>query len=123
MKNKTKFIFMMLLCFGGYALGLGALNLFHDKDSEFRYLLVLLPMLPALYIIPVTLRAVSEADEMQRRIMLEGMAFAGVATALSCLAYSFMRDMGAPEFKAWIALDLLAAFYFVGLLFAKRRYR
>ncbi len=102
MKNKSKFLWMMLLCFIGYSLGLTALNIFYDKNSEYRYLLVLLPMLPTLYIIPVTMRAVAEADEMQKRIMLEAWAFAGLATALTCFAYSFFRDMGAPEFKAWV---------------------
>ena len=123
MKNKTKFLLMMLLCFIGYSLGLWALNLFYDKNSEYRYLLVLLPMLPAFYIIPVSMRAISEADEMQRRIILEAWAFAGLATGFTCFGYSFMRDMGAPEFKAWVAFDLLAAYYFLGLALAKWRYR
>ncbi len=99
MKPKIiKFVLLMCLAFIGYALGLMALNLFYDKHSPFRYFLILLPMLPALYIIPVTMRAVAQADEMQRRIMLEALAFSGVATALTCLAYNFFRDMGAPEF-------------------------
>jgi hypothetical protein len=123
MKIKTKNHLMLLLCFIGYFLGLTALNLLYDRHSEYRYLLVLLPMLPTLYIIPVTMRAVSEADEMQRRIMLEAWAFAGVATALTCFAYSFFRDMGAPEFKAWVAFDLMGAYYFVGLGWSKWRYR
>jgi hypothetical protein len=123
MKNKAKFVSMMFLCFFGYALGLTALNLFYDKNSEYRYLLVLLPMLPTLYIIPVTLRAVSEADELQKRIMLEALAFSGLATAFTCQGYSFLRDMGAPEFKAWVAWSLFFTYYFLGLALAKRRYR
>jgi len=123
MKNLSKFLLMMLLCFIGYSLGLWALNLFYDKNSEYRYLLVLLPMLPAFYIIPVTLRAVSLADEMQRRIMLEALAFSGLATAFTCLGYSFLRDMGAPEFKAWVSWSLFGTYYFLGLAWAYRRYR
>ena len=123
MNNKTKFVWLLLLCFIGYFLGLTALNLFYDKDSEYRYLLVLLPMLPTLYILPVSLRAVSEVDEMQRRIMLEALAFSGLATAFTCQGYSFLRDMGAPEFKAWVAWSLFGAYYFVGLLRSKWRYR
>ena len=123
MKNITKFLSMMFLCFFGYSLGLWALNLFYDKHSEYRYLLVLLPMLPAFYIVPVCLRAVSEADEMIKRIMLEALAFSGLATAFTCLGYSFIRDMGAPEFKAWVSWSFFGTYYFLGLAWSKWRYR
>ena len=123
MKNKTKFFIMMLACFLGYSLGLAALNLFYNQHSPYRYLLVLLPMLPTLYIIPVSMRAVSALDEMQRRIVVEALAFSGLATAFTCLGYSFLRDMGAPEFKSWVSWSFFGTYYFLGLAWAYRRYR
>jgi hypothetical protein len=123
MKNYKKFLLLMLVGFVGYSLGLWALNLFYDKHSEYRYLLILLPILPTLYIVTVTLHFVSELDEMQRRKMTEAMAFSGLATGLTCFGYSFLRDMGALEFKAWWAWSLMNGYFLLGLVWAKWRYR
>ena len=122
MKPDKKFLTLIFLGFIAYSLGLAALNLLYDKNSAFKYLLILLPMAPAIYVVMVSIRAVSKADEMQKRIMLEAMAFAGVATALTCMAYNFFRDMGAPEFKGYWAWSLLWIYYLAGLLWTKRRY-
>ncbi|MCE0522144.1 MAG: hypothetical protein LV480_04465 [Methylacidiphilales bacterium] len=123
MKNKTKYLWLMLLAFIGYSLGLWALNLFYDQNSAYKYLLILLPMLPTFYIVTISLRAVSETDEMQRKIVTEAMTFSALATALTCFTYSFLRDMGAPEFKAWWAFGLINAYYLLGLVWLKWRYR
>ncbi len=113
----------MLLGFLGYVLGLTALNLFDDQHSEFRYLLIPLPIMPMLYIITISFRVVAKLDEMQRRIVTEAMAFAGLATALTCFSYLFIRDMGAPEFKSWWAFALTDIYYVLGLVWLKWRYR
>lgn len=123
LKIKTKYLLLMLLGFIGYALGLTALNLFDDQHSEYRYFLILLPMVPMLYSITVSLRVVAELDEMQRRIVTESMAFAGLATALTCFGYLFIRDMGAPEFKSWWAFALTDVYYLLGLVWLKWRYQ
>jgi uncharacterized membrane protein HdeD (DUF308 family) len=122
-KNSRKFFFLMLLGFIGYSLGLWALNHFYDKHSPYRYLLSLFPMLPAIYTVLVSVRAATELDEMWKKIVMEAMAFSGVATALTCFTYSFLRDMGAPEFKAWWAFGLINSYYLLGTIWAKRRYR
>jgi hypothetical protein len=123
MNNKLKCLWLMLLGFIGYVLGLTALNLFDDQHSEYRYLLILLPMVPMLYTISISVRVVAEFDEMQRRIVTEAMAFAGLATALTCFGYLFIRDMGAPEFKSWWAFALTDVYYLLGLIWSKWRYR
>lgn len=124
MKNKTKYLPLWLLGFIGYVLGLTALNLFSDRTSGcYRYLLILLPMVPMLYTITISLRMVAEIDEMQRRIVTEAMAFAGLATALTCFSYLFIRDMGAPEFKSWWAFALTDVYYVLGLVWLTWRYR
>jgi hypothetical protein len=123
MKQFKKFLPLFFLSLVGYSLGLAALNLYYDKTSPFKYLLILLPMAPTFYVIFISVRAASQFDEMQRRIVTEAMAFSGLATALTCMGYNFCRDMGAPEFKAYWAWSLVGLYYFVGLAWAKRRYR
>jgi hypothetical protein len=123
MKNYKTFILLMVLGFVGYSLGLWAFNLFYDKNSSYRYLLILLPMLPTLYVVFISVRAVSQCDEMARRIATESMAFSGLATALTCFCYFFFRDMGAPEFKAYWAWSLIGTYYLLGMVWSRWRYR
>lgn len=123
MKNFKKFVFLMVLGFIAYALGLWALNLFYDKHSAYRYLLILFPMLPTIYVVAIAVRFVSQCDEMARRMATEAMAFSGLATALTCEGYFFFRDMGAPEFKAYWAWGLTAIYYIIGTMWARWRYR
>jgi hypothetical protein len=122
MKN-LKFLPLLFLGFAGYALGLWALNLFYNKHAPWKYLLILLPMLPMLYIVTLSLRVVAHCDEMQRKIVTEAMAFSGLATGVTCFGYLFFRDMGAPEFKSYWAWSLLCGYYLLGLVWSGWRYR
>ena len=117
----------MIIAFGGYAIGLVALNSF---DTEHRphwlphnYWLVLLPLVPLIYMATSIIRVVAELDEMKRKIYTEAMAFSGIATGFTCFIYLFLRDMGAPEFRGEWAFYIMWAYYWVGLFFSWRRYR
>jgi hypothetical protein len=107
----------------GYAVGLVALNYFDSKESPHRYWLVLLPALPMLYMVSSMVRAVSEMDEMWRKIVSEAMAFAGLATGFTCFTYLFVRDMGAPEFRPEWAFYIMWVYYGMGLFLSRRRYQ
>jgi len=127
MKWNSKYTLRMFVAFVGYALGLVALNSF---DTEHRahwlphnYWLILLPGLPLIYMASAIVRIVSELDEMKRKIYTEAMAFSGVATGLTCFTYLFLRDMGAPEFRAEWAFYIMWAYYWIGMFFSWRRYR
>ena len=80
-------------------------------------------MLPVLYIASVTVRVVSELDEMKRKIAVEAMAFSGIATGFTCFSYLFIHDMGAPEFRAEWAFYLMGAYYGIGRIVSGRRYQ
>ena len=107
------------LTFGmiAYVLGLGLLNHFYDSQSPYKYWLILLPVLPLIFVCFVILHAVSEMDEMKRKIVTEAMAFAGLATAFTCFSYLFLRDMGTPEFRPEWAFYIMWIYYFIGLFF------
>jgi hypothetical protein len=113
----------MALGFFAYGLGIVALNFGHIENSNLNLWLILLPCIPILYITSVIIRFVSELDEMQRKIVIEAMAFAGLSTGFTCFSYLFARDLGAPEFRAEWAFYAMVFFYGVGMLWSAKRYR
>ena len=106
-----------------YALGIFALNYFYDKQSPYRYWLVLLPVLPLIYVSFAAIRFISDTDEMWRKVYTEAMAFSGLATGFTCFSYLFIRGMGAPEFHGEWALYIMGAYFLIGLFFSWRRYK
>ncbi len=123
MKWKSKYTLRMIVGFIGYALGLVALNSFDTEHLPHNYWLVLLPMLPMLYMVTAIIRGISELDEMKRKIYTEAMAFSGLATGFTCFSYLFLRDMGAPEFRAEWAFYIMGVYYLIGAFFSWRRYK
>jgi hypothetical protein len=125
MKWSKKYFLRMVFGFTAYALGIFALHyLFKDKEhSPYRYWLILLPILPLLYIAATIIRYILEMDEMWRKIITESLAFAAIATGFTCVGYLFLQDIGAPEFRAYWAFDIMWAYYGIGLFFSWRRYK
>ena len=117
-KHSKRLIFGMI----AYILGLDLLNHIPLPPAPYKYLLVLLPIAPLIYICATVIRYIAEADEMWRKIYMEAWAFSGVATGFTCFSYLFVRDLGAPEFRAEWAFYLMWIYYGIGLFFSKRRY-
>jgi hypothetical protein len=113
----------MTFGFIAYALGLFALNYFYVKQSPYRYLLILLPILPLLYVASAIVRFISEMDEMWKKINIEALAFSALATGFTSFSYLFFRDMGAPEFRAAWVWFMMWIYYWIGFFFSKRRYK
>ncbi len=122
-RKSKKYLMRMIVGFIGYALGLGALNYFYKEQLPYKYWLVLLPVLPLIYTASVIVRAVSDMDEMWRKIVTEAMAFSAIATGFTCFSYLFLRDMGAPEFHGEWAFYIMWAYYGIGAIFSWRRYK
>ena len=122
MKYKSKYVLRMVVGFTGYALGLVALNHFYTEQLPHKYWLVLLPVLPLIYTAATIIRVVTDMDEMRRKIVTEAMAFSAIATGFTCFTYLFLRDMGAPEFRAEWAFYIMWAYYGIGAIFSARRY-
>ncbi len=120
-----KYMARMFVGFTTYTLGIFALHYCfkENEHSPARYWLILLAILPLLYIAATIIRYVSELDEMWRKIITEAMAFSGLATGFTCVSYLFLQDIGAPEFRAYWAFDIMWVYYGIGLFFSWRRYR
>jgi hypothetical protein len=106
-----------------YVVGLCLANHFYAPQSPYKYWLILLPILPMIYCCFVIIRAVSEMDEMKRKIVTEAMAFSGLATGYTCFSYIFIRQSGGPQIPLDYAFYVMWAYYFIGLFFSWRRYK
>ena len=104
-----------------YALGLIVMNWYIGNPPS-HYGMLALPILAIIYIVTTIISYVAQLDEMKRKIVTEAAAFSCVATGFTCFSYLFLRDAGAPEFRAQWAFYLMMAYYWVGLLVSWRRY-
>ncbi len=97
--------------------------LHYGPDAPWKYVIAVLPVVPALWIPIAVVRLYREVDELQRRIQLEGLAFGFATTAVLTFTYGFLQNAGLPD-VSWIWVwPVMAICWLVGLTTAKRRYR
>jgi hypothetical protein len=118
-----KYFWRMTIGMTMYVLGIDVMNHLYTPQAPYKYLLILLPILPLIFVCFTIVRAVLEMDEMKRKIATESMAFTGLATGFTCFSYLFLRDMGAPEFRPEWAFYIMWIYYFIGAFFSWRRYK
>jgi hypothetical protein len=94
-----------------------------NPPAPWKYLIAVLPILPALYVPVAAARFFSAMDELQRRIQLEGLAFGFVGAAVLTLSYGFLENAGLPQLNWVWVWPVMATCWIVGLGFAHRRYR
>ena len=91
-----------------------------------RALLGLLPVLPLLILVWAFARYIREADEMQRQIELQSVAFAAMATGIGFLVAGFLANAGVFELKgelvAILVLPALFGTYGIAKAFVHRGY-
>jgi hypothetical protein len=85
--------------------------------------LVLAPVVPIAFVVGNGLRALREADEVERRILLEGSAFAQPAFVLAAIAYGFLQAAGFPAVNLMFAALALIALTALGRRLAAWKYR
>ncbi len=91
--------------------------------SPWKIPVMLLPVVPAAWGVFVALQFVRAMDELQRRVHLEGMAFAFTTTVLVTVTWGMMERAGLPHLPSvWVA-SLMIFLWGVGNHLAARRYR
>ena len=118
-----KYTKRMLLGMVVYILGIDLLNHIPMTAAPYKYLLVLLPILPIIYICFTIIRYITELDEMWRKIITEAWAFSAIATGFSCFSYIFVRESGGQEIPLDYAFYVMWVYYFIGFFFSWRRYK
>lgn len=124
MKNRFHLIRPLLMPFILY-IGLLIFSisfLERNPDSTWRYLVALLPILPAIWIAFGILSAIRKLDELDRKILYEGLAIAALLTFLLSAGLGLLEIAGLPPPNSiYISLFMVVA-WLVGKLLATRRY-
>jgi hypothetical protein len=110
--------------FLAYAAGLVAANKLYRKtlEAEWKGALLLLPCLPLLYVAWTVIRSVEGMDELERKVVLEGMAFSGLALGFSCFGFLFVREAFGTEFKAEWVFYLMWVYFGLGAGWSRWRH-
>ena len=87
------------------------------------YCIALLPIIPSALAMWAFMRMFRGLDELQRRILLEAVAFSFLATCLITLTWAFQQNAGLPRFDVSFVAPLLILLWGLGLCVAKRRYQ
>ena len=92
--------------------------------GEWRILVALTPIVPALFIARSFVRGFSSCDELQIRIHFESLAFAFVGTALVTLTLGFLQALAGVPIANWVWVwPLMGTLFLIGKLIAKRKYQ
>jgi hypothetical protein len=123
-KPSGKYTAAMLisLLFYTVALVLSLLWLEAGVTGPWKYVVALLPVLPALGIPVAVVAYCRTMDELQLRKQLEAVAFAFVSTAIVTFAYGFLQNAGLPDISWVWVWPVMAVCWMVGQLAARRRY-
>ena len=92
-------------------------------ETAWRYLLAVAPIFPAAAALVAFVRFFRGVDELEQRMHLEGLAFAFGASALATFAYGFLEGAGFPHLNWTFVWPVMAVFWGLGNLLARRRYR
>ena len=94
-----------------------------NPDASWRYVVAVIPVLPAAVVVYLFIRRLARLDELQRRIQIEAFGFSLGATALLTFAYGFLEGVGLPHLNWTYILPLMAALWAVGTAIISFRYR
>jgi len=92
-----------------------------NPEAQWKYLVAVMPVVPAGVVIWLTVRALGRLDEVQKRTQMQALGFSMVATGLITFAYGFLEGVGLPHLNSTYVLPLMAVLWGVG--FAALRLR
>ncbi|HYG30252.1 MAG TPA: hypothetical protein VD887_08565 [Allosphingosinicella sp.] len=124
--NNRRYYLELSAAFALYLGLLVASNLIDDAfhlTGNARIALALTPMVGAAAAGWAVMRGIWRMDELQRRIQLDAIAMAFLATALITFGWGFAEEAGAPRLSAFLVWPVMAVAWMIGLLIARSRYR
>jgi hypothetical protein len=94
-----------------------------NPEASWRYVVAVVPVLPAALVVFLFVRRLSQTDELQKRIQTEAFAFALGGTALLTFTYGFLEGAGMPHLNWTFILPLIAGLWGIGTAIFTFRYR
>lgn len=92
-------------------------------DSPWRYVVALTPMVPGIWIAINMLRAIQKLDELERRVLLEGVAVSFMGTFILVLSLGFLQMAGFPLVNGVYIGFFMVVLWLVAKLVIHRNYR
>lgn len=121
--NQRRLMVLMVVWIATLVPTLMALKRWEESLGPAAYALALVPTLLFLTVVQAYVRFVREADELTRKIHLEGMAVGFGVGVVYLLGYPVFESLGAPDGDLSYALLPMVAGYVLGIHRAQRRYR
>lgn len=90
--------------------------------SPWRFVVALLPIAPGIVIALGVVRAILQLDELERKILLQGMAVSFACTFVLVLSLGLLGYAGAPQLNGIYIALVMALLWLVGKLMITRRY-
>jgi len=94
-----------------------------NPDASWRYVVAVVPVLPAALVVYLFVRRLGQTDELQKRIQTEALGFTLGGTALLTFTYGFLEGAGMPHLNWTFILPLIAVLWGVGTAIFTFRYR
>ena len=94
-----------------------------NPDADWRYIVAVVPVVPAALVVFFFVRRLARTDELQKRIQTEAFAFSLGATALLTFTYGFLEGVGLPHLNWTFILPLIAVLWGIGTAIFTFRYR
>lgn len=91
--------------------------------AAWRVPVALLPVIPMIMGLVAFVRFFRTMDELQKRIQLDALAFAFIASGLLTFTYGLLQNAGLPQVSFIAVFPLMIALWGVGSVFASRRYQ
>ena len=85
--------------------------------------IALVPMVPVVFGAIVIMQMIERLDELERRVHLQALAFAGLVTGLGTFAYSLMERVGLPPLSLTWVLPIMIGLWGVGSRLARAKYK
>jgi hypothetical protein len=94
-----------------------------NPESDLRWIVGLLPLLPTVLAAWTILRFFGRMDELARKKLTEALAFAFAASALLVLTLGFLQTAGLDSLSVWWIWVGMGSMWLVGSAITELRYR
>jgi hypothetical protein len=108
-------LYMVVLC--------GTRIAFRSYHGPMEALIALAPVVPILLVFLAALRLFKGTDELNKRLMTDSLAIAGVITALFAATYGFVEGDPLPRPSAWWTWTTFMAAWLIASFVLRLRYR
>jgi UDP-N-acetylmuramyl pentapeptide phosphotransferase/UDP-N-acetylglucosamine-1-phosphate transferase len=123
-KHRAKLIRPLLIPFVLYVGALVIMVAYLDSvTSGWKYVIALLPVLPAIFITLGVINAINQLDELERRIMLEAAVFSLMTTTLGLMIFGFLKQVGVEQPPSPFIIIFMMFMWLLGKLLGNRKYK